>query len=442
MAIHKKSNSSNKTKKNMKGGTPTQEQVLRILSILLALSSMGYLVWCTVEPVVTRLLECLELMGVNSITLSFYTILRDNLSSTWQSMSATIGKTAEAALSTLQTLSNAGNACAIGHAGIRLANPLYHFFLDFIKQIISTMQNPLSFNTNIQNVAGNIQTILMTFVGDYGKIGELAIKGADQTAALIGKLYKDLNIFFIKTKDTVIEKMPAQSIEEKEAQKKNMKIFESYVSMINSILTMAVSTASKAASVTKSSVNKTMDWCSMDPQEYAKSFMNFFGNMVKKEKKEGVAIDMSALITPAARKLAASPPPSSSPKPAVLRSFSEAMIAEPEEKTSGLRSRTRTGSATPLELKINPVMPAVETCSRAQSAPPFINRQPSVHHAARKLSPIREQSPWPVDKSPSPEPKPSKVKKEGGGRKRSRRHTQKHPRYRKRRTARMVRRRS
>jgi len=455
--VHKK-NKQGGTRK-MKGGTKEmQEKVLHILSTLLALSSLGYLTWCAVLPIVKQLLDWLQEYGVNSVTLSFYELLWDNLTSTWHSMTDTMSQTTAAAASAMQTFSKAGNACAIGHAGIRLASPLYHFFLEFIKQIATIMQDPYQLNQSIQQIVTQITTIINTFVDDYSRVGAHAIKGLDKTTGLINELYAKMSIFSSKAKESVLAKMPSPSAAEVAAEKKNIEIFSKYVKMINSILTMAVSTSSAAASSAKPIVGSTMDWCTASinkPAEYAKSFMSFF----KRTLKADTNLDMNDFVV-RARTLSASPSPPPSPPPSKkdLNSLMMALKSTPEPSGSAMSLRKR--SATPA-LDIKPTPNQIAKCStRSQTEPlssaygampgkppRFVSMQPGLQAPAgpirfsQKLAAIREESPYPVamgERSPSPV---GKAKIEGGKRRRSRRHTKKHIRYGKRRTTRLVHRR-
>ena len=452
--------------RKMKGGTKEmQGKVLHILSTLLALSSLGYLTWCAVLPIVKQLLDWLQEYGVNSVTLSFYELLWDNLTSTWHSMADTMSQTTAAAASAMQTFSKAGNACAIGHAGIRLASPLYHFFLEFIKQIATIMQDPYQLNQSIQQIVTQIATIINTFVDDYSRVGAHAIKGLDKTSGLINELYAKMSIFSSKAKESVLAKIPSPSAAEVAAEKKNIEIFSKYVKMINSILTMAVSTGAAAASSAKPVVGSTMDWCTASinkPAEYAKSFMSFFKRTLKTERN----LDMNDFVVPArARTLSGSPSPPPSPPPSKkdLNSLMMALKSTPEPSGSAMSLRKR--SATPA-LNIIPTPNQIAKCStRAQTEPlsstygampgkqpRFVSMQPGLQAPAagpirfsKNLAAIpegsREESPFAMgERSPSPQPV-GKAKIDGGKRKRSRRHTKKHIRYGKRRTARMVRRR-
>ena len=444
-----------KTQKNnkMKGGSPSegQKKAIYILSTILALSSLGYLSYCTVSPVVEQLLLWLHESGIKTVNMTFYELLDNQLKKTMESVMESMSQTAAAVGSATKTFSYFGNTCAIMHAGSRLANPLYHFFLEFIKQIASVMQNPLQLNQGVQALLGEIATTINKTLSDYNTIGKYAIKGADKSSAfLIDTLYPQISKLTSQAKQSVIANMPKQDEGEKAAQRQNIEMFSKYVNIINTILTTVVIKGGQT-------VKKPMDWCSratVSAVEYGKWFVSFFK---KSAKAEGIDEDDFFIEG------SSSPSPSRSPSPKAisptvspikkekLNAFMMYLRSTPEP-SSGSAKDARAASENSIEIASMKPSTPVKCRARSEPAhgllrpslggPRFISEEPSMGKTRSgkiRFNPLplikeKSPSPWPADqypyKSPTP-PSPGTKKKQGGTQKKRRQYKKRRTQQRK-----------
>ena len=244
MVLNKKSrNHKRRLTKKIRGGalTPEQENLLRMLSKLLAWGSLGYISWCTVTPVVEIILSLLEASNVSYITMAFYELLWVNLISTLSSVSAAATSAGSAVLGSLNLLASAGNTCAAAHAVMRLGNPLYKFFLGNIKRIIEVMENPLNINQKIRELPMASKAIVETFLRDYKRMGGYAIIGLDKSTDAIRQLYAKLGMVFNQVENNVKTALPKIISEsEKSAARENMEWLKTYEDFIFQILTKVV----------------------------------------------------------------------------------------------------------------------------------------------------------------------------------------------------------
>ena len=265
----------------MRGGALTQDQqeLLRMLSKLLAWGSLGYMSWCTVTPVVEIILGLLEASNVNYITMAFYELLWVNLVSTLSSVSTAASSAGSAVVSSLSLLAKAGNTCAAAHAVLRFANPLYKFFLGNIKRIIEVMENPFMINQKIRELPMASKAIVETFLSDYKRMGGHAIVGLDKTAGAVRQLYAKLTMVFNQVEDNVKTALPKLiSDSERSAARENMKWIESYADFIFQILTKVVEGGEYSASKYGKS-KEILSRCAngtLSAAIYAKGWVSYF----------------------------------------------------------------------------------------------------------------------------------------------------------------------
>lgn len=285
MAVYKKSKNhkrqSPKKTKKMRGGALTfeQENLLRMLSKLLAWGSLGYISWCTVTPVVEIVLSLLEATNVSYITMAFYELLWVNLVSTLSSVSTAATSAGSAVIGSLNLLAKAGNTCAAAHAVLRLANPLYKFFLGNIKRIIEVMENPLNINQKIRELPMASKAIVETFLRDYKTMGGHAIIGMDKTADAIRELYAKLGMVFNQVENNVKTALPnIISESERTAARENMEWLKTYEDFIFQILSKVVEGGEYGASKFGKS-KEILSRCAkgtLSAAIYAKGWVSYF----------------------------------------------------------------------------------------------------------------------------------------------------------------------
>ena len=344
-----------KIKKNKVGGglsPELQKKLLHELSILLALGSLGVVSWCTIKPIVSQILSWFEEAGGTSISIFFYELLWTNVINTMAAVKNAAASGLVALGSGAELLSSAGNTCAVTHGMIRLANPLYKFFLGNLKRIIDIMENPLIANTKLQEVPKEIISILEKITTDYGTLGTHAIKGADKTGQVISRLSKKIKTSTQAIVNELFEKIPTQSAAEKKAQEENKEWFNKYVEFINDILTK----------VTDGIPRMVPDLCT--PAAYAKQWIVFFFSCFKAKER----VEIEHYVIPS-RDISRTPSPPGSPTRTKARSPS------PHGFNSLLSTMMRTPSTgRGISESPEPIEPIVtrvgEACPRAQSAPP------------------------------------------------------------------------
>jgi len=466
MAIYKKSRNhkrqSPKKTKKMRGGALTleQENLLRMLSKLLAWGSLGYMSWCTVTPVVEIVLSLLEASNVNYITMAFYELLWVNLVSTLSSVSTAATSAGSAVIGSLNLLAKAGNTCAAAHAVLRLANPLYKFFLGNIKRIIEVMENPLNINQKIRELPMASKAIVETFVRDYKTMGGHAIIGLDKTASAMRELYAKLGIVFSQVENNVKTALPTLISEsEKTAAKENMEWLRSYEDFIFQILSKVVEGGEYGASKYGKS-KEILSRCAkgtLSAAIYAKGWVSYFFECMSAPMERH--LDEFIVSRKRPRSPSPSPPPAADLEAMALKMLTKttgqdnesqkrlklALSSSPEpEQTAGVVQMVE--SIQPEPAKIKKIVWSMNKCDRRASAPPAsIHFTPAPVMRKRATSQIPSEAPlFPrrrsINKMPtieqSPEKAPSmeresessrKIKSEGGRKRKThkKRHTRK-----------------
>ena len=374
-----------KTKK-MRGGalTPQEEKLLKMLSKLLAWGSLGYISWCSVTPVVQIILSLLQASGMSTITMAFYEILWVNLVSTLSSVSAAATSAGSAVVSSLNVLSNAGNTCAAAHAVVRLANPLYKFFLGNVRRIIEVMENPLNINQKLQELPQASKVLVDRFLQDYSALGGHAISGLDKSAYAMGGVYTHLVRTFHEVEIKIQAALPKIiTPSERSAAKENMKWIESYEDFIFNIL----STFVKGSEPGMSALGKGKDILSQCAKAtasaaiYATGWVSYLFECMSAPMKQHLEdLDIK-------RKKTRSRSPSPLPPPEV-ESLIVKMLTEKTPEPTGPETKRlkKTPSPEPAkqtaaaieeiarritpEPRIMTLVQSLEPCARAASAPP------------------------------------------------------------------------
>ncbi len=448
----------------MRGGalTPEQENLLRMLSKLLAWGSLGYMSWCTVTPVVEIILGLLEASNVNSITMAFYELLWVNLVSTLSSVSTAATSAGSAVVSSLSLLSKAGNTCAAAHAVLRFANPLYKFFLGNIKRIIEVMENPLIINQKIRELPMASQAIVETFLSDYKRMGGHAIVGLDKTAGAVRQLYAKLTMVFNQVEDNVKTALPKLiSDSERSAARENMKWIESYADFIFQILTKVVKGGEYGASKYGKS-KEILSRCAkgtLSAAIYATGWVSYFFECMSAPMERH--LDEFIVSRKRPRSPSPSPPPVADMESMAIKMMTKtigqdsesqkrlklALSSSPEpEQTAEVVQMVEAIKPEPAQIK--ELFRSFNACARAASAPPAsIQYTPAPVMRQRRASLIPKEAPlFPrrrsVGRMPtieqSPENSPSmeasdgsKLKTEGGRKRKTykhKKHTKRHTR--------------
>ena len=445
--------------KKMKGGalTPEQEKLLRMLSKLLAWGSLGYISWCTVAPVVEIILSLLEASNISYITMSFYELLWVNLVSTLSSVSAAATSAGSAVVSSLNLLAKAGNTCAAAHAVLRLANPLYKFFLGNLRRIIEVMENPLSINQKIRELPRASKAIVETFLTDYKTMGAHAVIGVDKTGEAMRQLYKKLGMVFTQVEDNVKTALPSIVTEsEINAARENMEWVKSYEDFIFKILTKVIEGGEFGASKLGKSKD-ILNQCAkgtLSAAIYAKGWVSYFFECISAPMERHLD---DYIVSHNSRKRRRSPSPSPVP-PGDIQSMAITMMTKTTDEDSASRKRLKVAlskspepaetaevvqmvkSITPEPAKIKGLVQSFNTCARAASEPPMLNAAPvTIRRVASEIpkdyAPVsllkRRKSG--VQVMPTIEQSPddtvsltgSKMKTEGGRRRRTQNHKRK-----------------
>ncbi len=451
----------------MKGGalTPEQEKLFRMLSKLLAWGSLGYFSWCTVMPVVEIILALLAASKVSYITMAFYELLWANLVSTMASISTVAASAGSVALEGLNLLAKTGNTCAAAHAVLRLANPLYKFFLGNIRRIVEVMENPMHLNQKIRELSTAGTQLVTTFLADYKTLGGHAIVGLDITADATSKLYARLGLVFRELEDKVKTTVPTLISEpEKSAGRENMAWVKSYEELIFQILSKVV----EGGEYGSSKYSKAKAVASMCAQGtygaavYAKGWVSYFFECMNAQMERH--LEDFVITRKRARSPLPSPPP---PSAATIESLAMRMVTNtvPVDRASEQRYELALERSpepeqaaevvelvrgiTPEPRQVREAFRTFSTCPRMQSAPPvmgvvaahtptlrkrFGSEIPSVLSGSpiaprrRSVLPTIEQSP---SISPADDEEAQARKKRKGGRKQR---THKHTRSKRRRT--------
>ncbi len=451
MAIYKKSRNhkrqSPKKTKKMRGGALTleQENLLRMLSKLLAWGSLGYMSWCTITPVVEIVLSLLEASNVNYITMAFYELLWVNLVSTLSSVSTAATSAGSAVIGSLNLLAKAGNTCAAAHAVLRLANPLYKFFLGNIKRVIEVMENPLNINQKIRELPTASKAIVETFLRDYKTMGGHAIIGVDKTADTIRQLYAKLGMVFNQVEDNVKTALPKLiSDSERSAAKENMEWLKSYEDFIFQILSKVVEGGEYGASKYGKS-KEILSRCAkgtLSAAIYAKGWVSYFFECMNAPMER----HLDEFVVSRKRPRSPSPPPAADLESMALNMLTKttgqdsesqkrlkrALSSSPEpEQTAEVVQMVE--SIRPEPAKIKKIVWSLNKCDRRASAPPASINYTTIHATRKRAaSQIPSEAPlFPrrrsINKMPtieqSPEKPPSmeresegslKMKREGG----------------------------
>ena len=457
---HYKRRSGKRYTKKMRGGalTPEQEKLLRMLSKLLAWGSLGYMSWCTVAPVVEIILSLLEASNVSYITMAFYEILWVNLVSTLSSVSTAAMSAGSAVLGSLNLLAKAGNTCAAAHAVLRLANPLYKFFLGNLKRIIEVMENPLSINQKIRELPRASKEIITVFLDDYKTMGGNAIIGMDKTTNAMRQLYTKLGMVFSQVEDNVKTALPKLVSEsERNAAKENMEWIKSYEDFIFQILTKVVEGSEYGSSKLGKSKD-ILNRCAkgtLSAAIYAKGWASYFFECMNAPMKRH--LDNFVI----SRKRPRSPSP---PLPAAdIESIAITMMTKTTDEDAESQKRLKVALSTspepqqtaevvqmvkdiaPEPAKIKVLVRSFNLCARGVSAPPvsqFSSAPIMRKRAASEIPKEYEYAPVPVYKRrkssvlqrmPTIEQSPeevlsstgSKLKTEGGRKRRTQNHRRK-----------------
>jgi hypothetical protein len=412
-----------KTKK-MRGGallTPEQKkELLRKLSQLLAWGSLGYISWCSVTPVVQIILALLQASGMSTITMFFYEILWVNLVSTLASVSSAASSAGIAAVGSLNVLANAGNTCAAAHAVLRLANPLYKFFLGNVRRIIEVMENPLIINQKLKELPQACNGLLDNFLGDYSRMGQHSIRGLDMTADRMGGVYRKL----IKVFDDVEKEVKAAipkiiTPAERSAATENKDWINSYEEFIYKILSTFVEGGERGMSALGKG-SEILSQCATGAASaaiYAKGWVSYFFKCMSAPMERH--LDDFVVIS---RKRSRSPSrsPSPSPPPNVDSLIVKMMTEKTPEPTVPESKRLKSGSPKPVEQaeaameeiarhitpepNIITLVHTLNRCARAATAPlPDSSRPIAKRDPRRRLSEI-PKTPEPLVPRPRPGP--------------------------------------
>jgi len=442
----------------MRGGalTPEQEKLLRMLSKLLAWGSLGYMSWCTVAPVVEIILSLLEASNVSYITMAFYELLWVNLVSTLSSVSAAAMSAGSAVLGSLNLLAKAGNTCAAAHAVLRLANPLYKFFLGNLKRIIEVMENPLSINQKIRELPRASKEIITVFLDDYKTMGGNAIIGMDKTTNAMRQLYTKLGMVFSQVEDNVKTALPKLVTEsERNAAKENMEWIKNYEDFIFQILTKVVEGSEYGASKLGKSKD-ILNRCAkgtLSAAIYAKGWASYFFECMSAPMERHLD---DYIIGNKSRKRPRSPSP---PLPAAaIESIAITMMTKTTDEDGESQKRLKLALSrspepqqtaevvqmvkdiTPEPEKIKVLVRSFNACGRAASAPPVsqfssapIMRKRAASEVPKEAPVFKRRKSSVLQIMPTIEQSPeellsktgSKLKTEGGRKRRTQNHRRK-----------------
>jgi len=242
-AQHKRRSPKKRTKKyNLKGGALTETQIylLRILSKIITLGSLGLISYCTAMPLIRAISGLLSAAGMDTMTEAFYELIWVNLCSTMSSLSSAAGSAGAAALDGLAVLARAGNLCAAVHATARLANPIYSFALGGIESFVKIMRSPLKFNQTVDNFLREQNGIINGFLGDYMAFGRHAHTGVQATQMFIkDTLSHKLDEMMQEISTKLAEVMPQRNAEELAARDANLQWLAKCEDFVFSILANA-----------------------------------------------------------------------------------------------------------------------------------------------------------------------------------------------------------
>jgi hypothetical protein len=411
MVLYKKSRNHKRhlqKSRKMRGGalTAEQENLLRMLSKLLAWGSLGYMSWCTVTPVVEIILSLLEASKVNYITMAFYELLWVNLVSTLSSVSTAAASAGSAVVSSLSLLAKAGNTCAAAHAVLRLANPLYKFFLGNIKRVVEVMENPLNINQKIRELPMASKAIVETFLRDYKTMGGHAIIGVDKTVDTMRQLYAKLGMVFNQVENNVKTALPSLISEsERSAAKENMEWIKMYEDFIFQILSKVVEGGEYGSSKFGKS-KEILSRCAkgtLSAAIYAKGWVSYFFECMSAPMERH--LDEFVGSRKRGRSPSPSPPPAADLESMALKMLTKttgpdnesqkrlklALSSSPEpEQTAEVVQMVE--SIHPEPAKIKKIVWSLNKCDRRASAPPA-----SIHFTAAPVMRKRTSSQIPTD---------------------------------------------
>lgn len=284
-ARHKRRFPKKHTKKyNLRGGalTPEVEVLLRILSKIITLGSLGLITYCTAMPLIEVISGLLASAGLDTMTTAFYKLIWVNLSSTMTSLYTAAGSAGAAAVHGVNVVANTANLCAAVHATVRLANPIYYFALSGIQHFIEIMKSPLKFNQTIQTFLNEHNGIIRNFLGDYQSLLRNARRGVEVTQENMVKMYEKLTVLMSHLSDTFEEALPKRSEAEKEAQKSNLKVLENCEEFVFQILLLGAKGLSGAYGVGSRLTPKAFEAfeavgsCAIGAKNYAKEWIHYF----------------------------------------------------------------------------------------------------------------------------------------------------------------------
>ena len=412
--------------RKLRGGALTQEQenLLRMLSKLLAWGSLGYISWCTVTPVVEIILSLLEASNVSYITMYFYELLWVNLVSTLSSVSGAATSAGSAVLGSLNLLAKAGNTCAAAHAVLRLANPLYKFFLGNIKRIIEVMENPLNINQKIRELPMASKAIVETFLRDYKTMGGHAIMGVDKTTSAIRQLYAKLGMVFNQVEDNVKTALPKLISEsERNAARENMEWLKTYEDFIFQILTKVVEGGEYGSSKYGKS-KEILSRCAkgtLSAAIYAKGWVSYFFECMNAPMER----HLEDFVVSRKRPRSPSPPPSADLESMAVKMMTKttggdsdsqkrlkvALTSSPEQTAEVVQM---VKDIVPEPAQIKKLVRSLNVCARAASAPPDSRYTSAPMIRPRAASEIPTEAPLfvrrrSVNKMPTIEQSPEKI---------------------------------
>ncbi len=443
MVLNKKSrNHKRRLTKKIRGGALTHEQenLLRMLSKLLAWGSLGYISWCTVTPVVEIILSLLEASNVSYITMAFYELLWVNLISTLSSVSTAATSAGSAVIGSLNLLAKAGNTCAAAHAVLRLGNPLYKFFLGNIKRIIEVMENPLNINQKIRELPMASKAIVETFLRDYRTMGGYAIIGLDKSTDAIRQLYAKLGMVFNQVENNVKTALPKIISEsERSAARENMEWLKTYEDFIFQILTKVVEGGEYGSSKYGKS-KEILSRCAkgtLSAAIYAKGWVSYFFECMSAPMER----HLDDFVVSRKRPRSPSPPPAADLESMAIKMMTK-MTGENSESQKRLKLALNSSpepeqtaevvqmveAIKPEPAKIKELFRSFNACPRRASAPPASSQfthmpvmRPRAASQIPNVAPLfpRRRS---VGRMPTIEQSPeksiendgSKLKKEGG----------------------------
>ena len=425
---HKRRFNKKQTKKyNLKGGALTETQIylLRILSKIITLGSLGLISYCTAMPLIRSISALLVSAGMDTMTEAFYELIWVNLCSTMSSLSSAAGSAGAAALDGLAVLARAGNLCAAVHATARLANPIYSFALGGIESFVKIMRSPLKFNQTVDNFLREQNGIINGFLGDYMAVGRHARAGVQATNMFIkDTLSHKLDEMMQEIRTKLAEVMPQRNAEELAARDANLQWLANCEDFVFSILANAAEGINYSAA--KWAANKERVYgCARGAVGVAKEWGSYFRDCAG-----------NALQYVNKRKRSTSPSPPHSPPPSqqemILLATTMMTQTLPEEEASQYEDAIESlPEAAPVARMLRGLSPAPEqirkivrefgVCGRRASEPPLAARH--ILRARRAslgqtgIAPPRREDvrQWEPLIEESPEDNSSKKQKKEGG---------------------------